>query len=109
MPSTTGVADGEKKKVEERTTTEQNGEGGEGDDVDDVDDGRAELEAQVAQVEARYQGQDHIPVPPFWGGLRIVPEMIEFWQGRESRLHDRFRYTRVGDDENEWKIERLSP
>lgn len=77
-----------------------------------VDDGRAELDAQVAEVEARFQGQDHIPVPPFWGGLRIVPEVIEFWQGRESRLHDRFRYTRIDGGEDgtgEWKIERLSP
>lgn len=77
-----------------------------------VDDGRAELDAQVAEVETRFQGQDHIPVPPFWGGLRIVPEVIEFWQGRESRLHDRFRYTRIDGGEDgtgEWKIERLSP
>ncbi|KAK5048922.1 hypothetical protein LTR84_005343 [Exophiala bonariae] len=80
----------------------------------EVDDGRAELDAQVAEVQARFVGQEHIPVPPFWGGLRIVPETVEFWQGRESRLHDRFRYTRVdavgsGEGSGEWKIERLSP
>ena len=47
-----------------------------------------------------------IPLPSFWGGIRVVPTEIEFWQGRENRLHDRFRYTRSGD---EWAIERLSP
>ena len=47
-----------------------------------------------------------IPLPSFWGGIRVVPTEIEFWQGRENRLHDRFRYTRSGDG---WAIERLSP
>lgn len=73
------------------------------------DDGRADLDARVAGVKARFEGHDTIPVPPFWGGLRIIPETMEFWQGRESRLHDRFLYTRSGDDANDWKIERLSP
>ncbi|EXJ84666.1 pyridoxamine 5'-phosphate oxidase [Capronia epimyces CBS 606.96] len=82
--------------------------GGEGDD--DADDGRAELEARVKEVEARFDGQDEIPVPPFWGGIRIVPDTVEFWQGRESRLHDRFRYTRLeGEGATGWKTERLSP
>ena len=70
------------------------------------DDGRIMLEDQVANVEQRFEGQDHIPVPEFWGGLRVKPEMVEFWQGRESRLHDRFRYTR---DDSGWQIDRLSP
>ena len=47
-----------------------------------------------------------IPLPSFWGGIRVVPTEIEFWQGRENRLHDRFRYTRAGDA---WTIERLAP
>lgn len=71
------------------------------------DDGRAELVAQVKEIETRFEGQEKIPVPSFWGGLRVIPDMIEFWQGRESRLHDRFQYTR--QDDGTWKIERLSP
>jgi pyridoxamine 5'-phosphate oxidase len=47
-----------------------------------------------------------IPLPSFWGGFRVVPTAIEFWQGRENRLHDRFLYTPEGDG---WKIERLAP
>jgi len=47
-----------------------------------------------------------IPLPSFWGGIRVVPTEMEFWQGRENRLHDRFRYTRSGDA---WAIERLAP
>jgi len=47
-----------------------------------------------------------IPIPPFWGGFRIIPATIEFWQGRMGRLHDRFLYTR---EDNGWRIERLAP
>ncbi|KAF2754463.1 pyridoxamine 5'-phosphate oxidase [Pseudovirgaria hyperparasitica] len=70
--------------------------------------GREELEGRVREVEERFEGCDRIPVPEFWGGLRVVPRMVEFWQGRESRLHDRFRYVRESE-EGEWKVERLSP
>lgn len=68
---------------------------------------REELEQQVKDVEQKFEGRDEIPVPEFWGGLRVMAEMVEFWQGRESRLHDRFRYTK--DEGGEWKIDRLSP
>ena len=67
---------------------------------------RAALEAKWKEIEARYAGQD-IPRPPFWGGYRLSPTRIEFWQGRPNRLHDRFCYTRQPD--NTWRIERLSP
>jgi len=68
---------------------------------------RAELEARVAEVEARFPGDD-VPRPPYWGGYRIVPDLVELWQGRPSRLHDRLRY-RPGQDPGRWVVERLSP
>ena len=49
---------------------------------------------------------EHPPRPPHWGGYRVMPARIEFWQGRENRLHDRLLYSRAG---NAWKIERLAP
>jgi pyridoxamine 5'-phosphate oxidase len=67
---------------------------------------RAELEAKMAALRARYPAGSDIPCPPFWGGYRLVPDRVELWQGRPSRLHDRLRYTRNGDA---WRIERLSP
>lgn len=78
---------------------------------DGEDDGRRELEGWVEEAERRFEGEEKIPVPEFWGGLRIVPERVEFWQGRQSRLHDRFVYGRVeGEgDEMKWTLERLSP
>ena len=66
---------------------------------------RDELEERFAELERTFEG-DQVPLPPHWGGFRLVPETYEFWQHRENRLHDRFRYRRNGDD---WVIERLSP
>jgi pyridoxamine 5'-phosphate oxidase len=67
---------------------------------------RADLEEKMKQIEAQYPGEE-IPLPPFWGGYVLAPQRIEFWQGRPSRLHDRFRYTRQPD--NQWRLERLFP
>lgn len=66
---------------------------------------RATLEQQFREVEARYEGQG-VPCPPHWGGFRVAPVRIEFWQGRRSRLHDRIRYVR---GEQGWSIERICP
>jgi pyridoxamine 5'-phosphate oxidase len=66
---------------------------------------REELDAAFAEVAERFPGDD-VPLPPHWGGYRLEPETIEFWQGREHRLHDRFRFTREGDT---WRVERLWP
>jgi len=67
--------------------------------------GRAALEARIRELAARHPDDD-VPLPPHWGGYRVRPAAIEFWQGRENRLHDRVRYVREGD---RWRIERLSP
>lgn len=66
---------------------------------------RAELDALVAEAEARFEGVD-VPRPPHWGGWRLVPDRWEFWQGRPNRLHDRLRYDRTPDG---WTITRLAP
>jgi pyridoxamine 5'-phosphate oxidase len=66
---------------------------------------RSILEERVRALEAVYEGRE-IPRPPFWGGYRVKPDTIEFWQGRESRLHDRLVYHRSGRG---WKIVRLQP
>jgi pyridoxamine 5'-phosphate oxidase len=65
---------------------------------------REPLEREVQRLEAKYP--DDVPLPPHWGGYRVTPDSIEFWQGRPSRLHDRIVYTRDG---GAWKIGRLSP
>lgn len=68
---------------------------------------RAALLANLAAAEARFIDLDALPLPPFWGGYRLLPQSIEFWQGQRNRLHDRLRYTRQG--EGDWVIERLAP
>jgi pyridoxamine 5'-phosphate oxidase len=67
---------------------------------------RRELLDRVRELEDRYP-DDEIPLPPYWGGYRLIPDMFEFWESRESRLHDRFRY-RLDRDGN-WSIQRLQP
>jgi pyridoxamine 5'-phosphate oxidase len=67
---------------------------------------RCALELRLRELEREYEGRE-IPRPPFWGGYRIEPEVIEFWQGRENRLHDRLQYRRPED--GGWERERLQP
>jgi pyridoxamine 5'-phosphate oxidase len=68
--------------------------------------GRATLEEAMKALEKKHAGAD-VPLPPNWGGYRVAPETIEFWQGRRSRLHDRLRYRREKD--GSWIVERLAP
>jgi len=72
----------------------------------EVIDARKILDAHFAEISERYAGKS-VPLPPHWGGFRLIPDRFEFWQGRANRLHDRFRYTRKGDDS--WHIDRLAP
>jgi len=69
---------------------------------------RHELEARVGDVSARFRDAP-IPRPPHWGGYRLIPDVVEFWQGRPFRLHDRFQYARDADEKTGWRVERLSP
>jgi pyridoxamine 5'-phosphate oxidase len=66
---------------------------------------RAELDAEYAAAESRFAG-DEVPLPPHWGGYRVLPDVVEFWTHRENRLHDRVRFTREPDG---WRRERLAP
>jgi pyridoxamine 5'-phosphate oxidase len=70
-----------------------------------VIDGRRVLDARMAEMSERFSNKS-IPLPPHWGGYRLHPEKMEFWQGRANRLHDRFRYTRKN---GAWAIDRLAP
>ncbi|MFB2769568.1 pyridoxamine 5'-phosphate oxidase [Pelatocladus sp. BLCC-F211] len=72
----------------------------------DIIESRTLLEQRFQELQAKYKNQD-VPRPPHWGGLRVIPTEIEFWQGRSSRLHDRILYTLL--DNGNWKIQRLSP
>jgi pyridoxamine 5'-phosphate oxidase len=67
--------------------------------------GRDELDIRVAKTQERFAGVD-VPLPPFWGGYRLVPTTVEFWTHRDDRLHDRVRYLREPDG---WRRERLAP
>lgn len=67
--------------------------------------GRETLEKQYSEVAERFEGQD-VPLPAWWGGYRVRPASIEFWQGRSHRLHDRLRYTL---EDGRWQLERLAP
>ena len=68
---------------------------------------RRALDATLEQATRRFAGVERVPVPPHWGGVRIRPESVEFWQGRPNRMHDRLRY--VLRDGGDWTVERLAP
>lgn len=72
----------------------------------EVIESRAALEAHVETVKKRFAGYEELPLPKFWGGFKVKPTKIEFWQGRTSRLHDRIRYLK---EKRSWIIERLAP
>jgi pyridoxamine 5'-phosphate oxidase len=67
---------------------------------------RDALDQRVQELLLQYAGKP-VPLPEYWGGYRVRPTVMEFWQARPNRLHDRFRYSRLSEDQ--WKIERLSP
>jgi pyridoxamine 5'-phosphate oxidase len=72
----------------------------------EIIDARRVLDARMAEMSERFRNK-RIPLPPHWGGYRLKPEIMEFWQGRPNRLHDRFRYTRLAN--GSWQIDRLAP
>lgn len=72
----------------------------------EVIDARRIIDARMEEMKERFAERE-IPLPPHWGGYRVRPELMEFWQGRSNRLHDRFRYSRQGD--GSWSIDRLAP
>jgi pyridoxamine 5'-phosphate oxidase len=67
---------------------------------------REELDGRYGELAERWPDGTEVPMPDFWGGYRVVPEVVEFWQGRTNRLHDRLRYRRDG---GRWVVERLAP
>jgi pyridoxamine 5'-phosphate oxidase len=69
---------------------------------------RDELMDRFVEIDRRYPGED-VPRPSFWGGFRLSPDTVEFWQARAFRLHDRFRYTLDDAERSGWRVERLSP
>ncbi len=68
--------------------------------------GRSVLDSALANINRQFADAERVPVPPHWGGWRIRPEMVEFWQGRQDRMHDRLRFHLVGES---WRVERLAP
>jgi len=70
---------------------------------------REEIDDRYGEVEEKFKDSPEIPKPEFWGGWRIKPLALEFWQGRESRLHDRIVYSKEKEDSSKWSIQRLSP
>jgi pyridoxamine 5'-phosphate oxidase len=67
---------------------------------------RAALDEAWAQAHERFPAGEPVPAPPYWGGFRLVPQSVEFWQGRTGRMHDRLRFARTAGD---WRVERLAP
>jgi len=67
---------------------------------------RDELDERYAEAQARFGEGGDVPLPPYWGGFRVVPATVEFWQGRRGRMHDRLRYVRAASG---WSVERLAP
>lgn len=71
-------------------------------------DDRAAIEKKEQEIKDKFEGQEKVTRPPHWGGWRVKPSLIEFWKGRQSRLHDRIVYTKA-DGEQTWKTQRLQP